>query len=334
MELTESRELGKLYRKGEIIFKQGDRAGRFFSVQKGRVVMNRTSATGKQVQMEIGAGEIFGIASVFTQNRERFATATAAEDTVVVGIDEKWFIARIHQDPSIAFRIIRHLSHRLFEMGQADEKTAPETSTRPRRPSSLHVASNLASGALHVQDFSTGYHILLLEDDIIFAEIVRAWLGKADAKRKDGSRLPTYRLTHVSSLAEADALLHEVEFDLILMDLHLPDGHGYEETFLPLLAQARQTPVIVLTSLDDDQTAIQAVEEGAEDYLVKQQCNRKSVLRAIHYAISRHKKRLPAPYPSAPLDDSASHAEWSDMPYVGALRNWLHRYVHTPALPL
>lgn len=74
--------------------------------------------------------------------------------------------------------------------------------------------------------------------------------------------------------------------DLILSDLSLPDSHGIH-TFTTIQAAAPETPVIVLSGMDDEEMAIEIVERGAQDYLVKGQINCALLVRAIRYALKR-----------------------------------------------
>lgn len=76
--------------------------------------------------------------------------------------------------------------------------------------------------------------------------------------------------------------------DLVLLDLSLPDSRGLE-TFTRISRQAHGIPVIVLTGLYDEITAIKAVHEGAQDYLVKGQVDGSLLIRSISYAIERQK---------------------------------------------
>ena len=76
---------------------------------------------------------------------------------------------------------------------------------------------------------------------------------------------------------------------MVLLDLSLPDSYGLE-TFTRLHAHAPNTPIVVLTGLDDDALTVQVVREGAQDYLVKGQVSGDLLVRAMRYAIER--KRL------------------------------------------
>lgn len=94
--------------------------------------------------------------------------------------------------------------------------------------------------------------------------------------------------TCVETLAEARGVLEEQTVDIVLLDLSLPDSHGYS-TFERLHAAASGIPVIVLTGLDDEELAVKTVHGGAQDYLVKGQIDSSLLTRAVRYAIERKK---------------------------------------------
>jgi DNA-binding NtrC family response regulator len=73
---------------------------------------------------------------------------------------------------------------------------------------------------------------------------------------------------------------------VILLDLSLPDSHGYE-TFTRMMAAAPDIPIVVMSGLDDETVAMQAVRAGAQDYLPKGQADGNLLARAIRYAIER-----------------------------------------------
>jgi len=96
-------------------------------------------------------------------------------------------------------------------------------------------------------------------------------------------------VTRVGRLADAAAALRERRFDFVLSDLHLPDAAGLDcvRELHPLAADA---PLIVLTGLDDEELAVQAVQEGAQDYLVKGQVDLGMLRRTLRHA--RERKHL------------------------------------------
>jgi len=78
----------------------------------------------------------------------------------------------------------------------------------------------------------------------------------------------------------------ETEFDLIIVDLGLPDSQGLA-TFCKMCSHAAETPIIVLTGLADEEAGMKAVKQGAQDYLVKGQIDGRLMYRSIMYSIER-----------------------------------------------
>ena len=103
------------------------------------------------------------------------------------------------------------------------------------------------------------------------------------------SPMVTYSLTHVGRLADGLKILKSIRFDVILLDLGLPDAPAGIKTFEKAYAQASQIPIIVLTGYDDDTIAVESVQKGAQDYIVKGQVTGTMLGRAIRYAIERRK---------------------------------------------
>jgi diguanylate cyclase (GGDEF)-like protein/PAS domain S-box-containing protein len=120
--------------------------------------------------------------------------------------------------------------------------------------------------------------VLLIEDSPEEADLIRAMLFK--------SRRETVAVDHVVRLQEGLQRLQEGAFDIVLLDFSLPDSSG-----LASFERAREVapgmPIVILTNLDDDETALRAVREGAQDYLVKRKVNDELLLRSIRYAIER-----------------------------------------------
>ena len=125
---------------------------------------------------------------------------------------------------------------------------------------------------------AAGLRILLIEDSPVSTEIVRAYLL---SPASGGMHLEA-----VESLGEGLARLEQTKIDLVLLDLVLPDSRGYE-TFERFHRKAPTVPVIVLTGMDDDRVAENAVRAGAQDYLFKDELTPAALLRSIRYAHER-----------------------------------------------
>ncbi|MBN3869441.1 response regulator [Nostoc sp. JL33] len=104
-------------------------------------------------------------------------------------------------------------------------------------------------------------------------------------------------LIPVERLDEALNYLAKEIFDVILLDLSLPDSGGLE-TFVIAHHHAKATPIIVLTGIDDETLAIRAMQQGAQDYLVKGQVTGDLLVRSMRYAIERQR-----------ADDALRHSE-------------------------
>jgi signal transduction histidine kinase len=97
---------------------------------------------------------------------------------------------------------------------------------------------------------------------------------------------PQTDVTHVERMEEAEAHLADHAVDIILLDLGLPDATGLEAV-RRAHAAAPNVPVVVLTGLDDESLAVQAMQQGAQDYLIKGQIDARGLSRALRYAIER-----------------------------------------------
>lgn len=117
--------------------------------------------------------------------------------------------------------------------------------------------------------------ILLVED------------SKADAKFVGTLLNPSkYEVVHVTNLTSAFEQMERSDFDVVLLDLSLPDATGLD-TFSALKEKGARFPIIILTGLNDEETAILAVKLGAQDFIHKSEVNGSFLERSIRYAIER-----------------------------------------------
>lgn len=128
--------------------------------------------------------------------------------------------------------------------------------------------------------------VLLVEDNPGDAFLIQGMLG---LKRSDDSI--QYQLTHVDKLEDALQAIQQETFDVVLLDLSLPDSHGLG-TLEKVIAAAATLPIVVFTGLDDEKVAMQAVHQGAQDFLVKGQVTPGSLVHAIRYSIERQQNEL------------------------------------------
>jgi signal transduction histidine kinase len=124
--------------------------------------------------------------------------------------------------------------------------------------------------------------VLIIEDNPADARLIREMLS--------GGTMPDVRLDHAASLAAGLTILEKEEPDAVLLDLGLPDSQGID-TFIAAHSNAPNVPIVVLTGFSDEAIGSRAVEEGAQDYLVKGQVDAHGLVRAIEYAIRRHAQR-------------------------------------------
>ena len=97
-----------------------------------------------------------------------------------------------------------------------------------------------------------------------------------------------FELTHVDYLSNALDHLRKRETDAVILDLGLPDSLGLD-ALASILQQQPAAPIIVLTGLSDESVGIEAVQKGAQDYLIKGQIESSLLKRSIYYAIERKK---------------------------------------------
>lgn len=129
---------------------------------------------------------------------------------------------------------------------------------------------------------SEDIRILLVEDNPGDVRLIREALNEV--------RHAHIKMEHADCLQAAQTILTAQEFDLILLDLSLPDSSGLA-TVEKTSDAAPDTPIVILTGLDDVNTGIQAVRAGAQDYLVKGEVTGHLLVRAIRYAIERQRMK-------------------------------------------
>ncbi len=122
--------------------------------------------------------------------------------------------------------------------------------------------------------------VLLVEDNPVDADLVGELLAEETPGR--------FAATHVERLSQALACLSEGEFDVVLLDLSLPDSQGLA-TLSRAQEEAPEAPIIVLSGADDEALALSAVKAGAQDYLAKGQVDGQLLARSMHYAMDRHR---------------------------------------------
>ncbi|MFH0799824.1 MAG: hybrid sensor histidine kinase/response regulator [Pseudomonadota bacterium] len=122
--------------------------------------------------------------------------------------------------------------------------------------------------------------VLLVEDDPEDAHLVKRGLAKAEGM--------SCEVHHAASLREALERIAQGGIDVALVDLSLPDSSGLG-SFKEIHRLAPEVPVIILSGLSDRETAVQVVQMGAQDFIVKGSVRPEFLIRSIQYAIERKK---------------------------------------------
>jgi len=125
-------------------------------------------------------------------------------------------------------------------------------------------------------------HVLLVEDNPSDARLIAAVLA---AEADKGNAAQRYDIERVDRMQPAIERVGQGAFDVVLLDLSLPDSLGINT--IKRMLDATKLPILILSGQDDENLAIQAVQEGAQDYLVKGQGIGSELTRAIRYAIER-----------------------------------------------
>ena len=140
-------------------------------------------------------------------------------------------------------------------------------------------------------------HVLLIEDNPGDARLIAEMLKEADG---DG-----FALECAERLSVGLEKLRSNPADVVLLDLSLPDSRGLE-TFVRFQSKFPQLPAVILTGLDDEETAVQAAHAGAQDYFVKGTIAGPALGRSLKYAIERKKAQETIRLQAAALQAAAN----------------------------
>ncbi len=127
---------------------------------------------------------------------------------------------------------------------------------------------------------STFFHVFIIEDDPADISLLRQMLGKAENV--------SFEITVEKNLAGGVTQLESIRPDVVLVDLTLPDGRGVAAV-TRLHEKFPGTPIVALNVVDNESLALQAIQEGAQDYLVKDRADSESLKRSILFSIDRKK---------------------------------------------
>jgi PAS domain S-box-containing protein len=126
-------------------------------------------------------------------------------------------------------------------------------------------------------------NVLLIEDSPADVHMVQEMLAESDSVK--------FNLEHADRLSSGLKLIADKEFDLVLLDLKLPDSCGFE-TFEKVEARIPETPIVVLTVFGEESVVAQALQAGAEDYLIKDRIDSDVLIRSIRYSIERKRTEM------------------------------------------
>ncbi len=127
--------------------------------------------------------------------------------------------------------------------------------------------------------------ILLIEDDESFNYYLRELL------QEYRGHFPIFEIECVKRLSMGMDRIGVGDIDGVLLDLYLPDSKGID-TLKALINKTLQIPIIVVTELSDEKTAIEAVKVGAQDYLVKSNINTDILMRSLWYSVERKRAEV------------------------------------------
>ncbi len=147
---------------------------------------------------------------------------------------------------------------------------------------------------------TTSLRLLIVEDDLASARLLGELLETSTA--------PRFAIHHVTTAAEACAAIGRGGIDVVLLDLGLPDAKDLQ-ALTKLEECLHEIPVIVLTGHGDETLAKDALHRGAEDYLLKGTVDRSSLLRAIRYAVERHRSVRDLTRVKRELESANQHLE-------------------------
>ncbi len=156
--------------------------------------------------------------------------------------------------------------------------------------------------------------LLLIEDNPDDATFIEEVLKLQDS-------YTTVDIARVCKLRDGLTWLAKASFDVVLLDLSLPDATS-TNSVSRVLAQSPQAPIIVLTGLDDRETALEALKKGAQDYLIKDNISGDLLIRAIRYAVERRRAEHRAKARAAVEREDLIFTLANDLrvPHIGAMR--------------
>lgn len=259
-------------------------------------------ATGIRELRDVAPSTPFVVLTSMNDNyRAIEAVATGASDYLIKEQSQpEWLMRRVRYTIERAKRNAKvhavarpHLAHRwrttvASVFGKSLDKVAHQTDAKVT--SVIEAGGESPSNRAAVDGLT--FRVLHVEDDISYQRLA--------AKMLEMSSVVKFRLDQVTRLDTAMRMLQNEKYDLVMLDLSLPGSSGLA-TLSELLDEVPDVPIIVLTGRDDDATAIQGMQLGAEDFLTKTETNLRFCPRAAQLAITRRRRIT--------LEDLADEAE-------------------------
>ena len=162
--------------------------------------------------------------------------------------------------------------------------------------------------------------VLLIEDNPVDSRLIESCL--------QGAQRVSIRFHHVGQLQDGLAFLNSQPVDVILLDLMLPDSEGLD-TLRKVHLHPSSAPILVVSSEDEKELGLQAIQEGADDYLHKGQFDQQRLIRAVEYAVQRVKRHDVLKPLDTTLVERAVEAEKANRTKGKFLANMSHE-IRTP----
>ncbi len=126
--------LGKIYHDGEVIIREGEVGTCMFVIQEGQVEVLQ-ERSGQQIRLAVREpGDFFGEMAIFERD-VRSATVRALGEVRVLTVDDQTFLRRVHEDPSIAYRLVKTMSHRIRDLSTSVAQLTADAANADAPPS-------------------------------------------------------------------------------------------------------------------------------------------------------------------------------------------------------
>src|SRR5271157_4443456 len=176
--------------------------------------------------------------------------------------------------------VMRKLGGNLVTVaGGSKSKLITRVKSRPKLPPSTQL-EDIENGIRGQLRNGQNISILLIEDNAGDTRLVKEYLQ--DAKWFSTT------LMQVDRLKDGLEILCKDEIHVIVLDLNLPDSQGLN-TLQKVIQNFPHIPIVILTGFNDESTILTALQEGAQDYIVKGELTPNLLTKSIRYAIERHR---------------------------------------------